>query len=131
MLRCSWRKQDSAFRKAPYKIQKSAALQRHSATMNFPECASLNNDPRTSLRFAIACELRAIRVQDENQSFASLAARQSLYHTSATVEIHDDARLLNMPRRESNECHGNAFHNTNCSGGRPSFSSVPQTIVAV
>src|SRR5947209_6243425 len=40
-------------------------------------------------------------------------------------------RLLNMPRRESNECHGNAFHRTNCSGFRPSRKSVPHTIVAV
>src|SRR5438034_5344569 len=77
MLRCSWRKQDSAFREALYKIQKSAALRRHSATMNFPGCASLNNDPRTSLRFAIVCGLRAIRVQDENQRVASLAASES------------------------------------------------------
>src|SRR5512133_2456879 len=40
-------------------------------------------------------------------------------------------RLLNKPRRGSNECHGNAFQSTNCSGFRPSLSNVPQTIVAV
>src|SRR2546428_6586858 len=40
-------------------------------------------------------------------------------------------RLLNMPRRESNECHGNAFHKTNCSGFKPRSKSVPHTIVAV
>src|SRR6266496_6656968 len=40
-------------------------------------------------------------------------------------------RLLNKPRRGSKECQGKAFHNTNCSGFRPSFSSVLQTIVAV
>src|SRR5205823_8963238 len=40
-------------------------------------------------------------------------------------------RLLNMPRRGSNECQGNAFQSTNCCGFRPSLSSVLQTIVAV
>jgi len=40
-------------------------------------------------------------------------------------------RLLNSPRRGSNECHGNAFHNTNSSGSTPVFSNAPQTIVAV
>ena len=40
-------------------------------------------------------------------------------------------RLLNMPRRGSNECHGNAFHSTNSSGFRPSLSNELQTIVAV
>src|SRR5947207_15274555 len=40
-------------------------------------------------------------------------------------------RLLKMPRRGSNECHGNAFHSTNWSGFRPSRGSVPHTIVAV
>ena len=41
-------------------------------------------------------------------------------------------RLLNKPRRGlKNECHGNAFHNTNSSGFRPSLSNELQTIVAV
>ena len=40
-------------------------------------------------------------------------------------------RLLSSPRRGSNECHGNAFHNTNSSGTTPIFSNAPQTMVAV
>src|SRR6267154_4592674 len=40
-------------------------------------------------------------------------------------------RLLNGPRRGSNECHGNAFHKTNSSDSTPIFSNAPQTIVAV
>src|SRR5207237_4600893 len=40
-------------------------------------------------------------------------------------------RLLNMPRRESNECHGNAFHRMNSSALTPRCNSVPHTIVAV
>src|SRR5207249_6205768 len=40
-------------------------------------------------------------------------------------------RLLNMPRRGSNECHGNAFHRTKWSGLKPRRKSVPHTIVAV
>src|SRR5262249_54710920 len=40
-------------------------------------------------------------------------------------------RLLNSPRRGSNECQGNAFHKTNSFGRRPVFSIAPQTIVAV
>jgi hypothetical protein len=40
-------------------------------------------------------------------------------------------RLLKIPRRGSNECHGNAFERTNCSGDNPNFSNVLQTIVAV
>src|SRR5439155_14975848 len=40
-------------------------------------------------------------------------------------------RLLSIPRCESNECHGNAFHSTNWSGFRPSRKRAPHTIVPV
>ena len=55
------------------------------------------------------------------------------FNTGKPAERSDfvGVRLLNMPRRESNECHGNAFQRTNCSGDNPSFSNVLQTIVAV
>src|SRR5216117_2317216 len=54
---------------------------------------------------------------------------------SATLPANRSAlvgvRLLSSPRRGSNECHGNAFHNTNSSGTTPIFSNAPQTMVAV
>src|SRR5207253_173295 len=40
-------------------------------------------------------------------------------------------RLLNRPRRGSNECHGNAFQRTNSVGLIRSLSSELHTIVAV
>src|SRR5437016_8790015 len=69
--------QCSAFRTAPYKIPKSIVLLRPSATRNFREFVSLGSGRRIDFPFAIASELRAIRVRDENQKFASLAASQS------------------------------------------------------